>query len=36
MSLTINIYYTWINGNTRKFAEEMNSKISASYEGGNV
>ena len=25
MSLTINIYYTWINGNARKFAEEMNS-----------
>ena len=23
MSLTINIYYTWTNGNARKFAEEM-------------
>ena len=23
MSLTINIYYTWENGNVRKFVEEM-------------
>ena len=23
MSLTINIYYTWENGNAKKFAEEM-------------
>ena len=23
MSLTINIYYTWTNGNARKFVEEM-------------
>ena len=23
MSITVNIYYTWQNGNARKFAEEM-------------
>ncbi|WP_130836506.1 putative quinol monooxygenase [Lachnoclostridium sp. Marseille-P6806] len=38
MSLTVNIYYTGINGNARKFAEEMESEgIAAAIraEGGN-